>query len=179
MLLLGPKWVGAIQVFRLLTPTILAFALLNPFSSFLMSLGLLGRSVKMAFVIAPSMIGAYLIGLPYGPDGVAVAYSAAMVVTTIPLLAACVRGTMITARELFAVIGRPLVAVSFGASLAYAVQMLSGQLHSPLLRLAIGCSVLFIAYLWFLLFVFKQRTFYLDLVRTLWPRSARREAESA
>ena len=179
MLLLGPKWVGAIQIFRLLTPTILAFALLNPFSSFLMSLGLFGRSVKMAFAIAPVMIIAYVIGLPYGPAGVAIAYSAAMVVAVIPLLAACIFGTMITAKDFVPVVGRPLISVVVGATVAYATQTFYGQFHSPLVRLMIGSSVLFIAYLWMLLFIFDQKRFYFDLIRALWPGSIGREAESA
>ncbi len=38
LILLGPKWKDAIPIFQLLTPTILAFALVNPFSSFLILL---------------------------------------------------------------------------------------------------------------------------------------------
>src|SRR5215472_17423652 len=54
--LLGPKWAAAAPIFRWLAPTILAFAIINPLFWLLSSLGLVGRSLKMALVIAPVMI---------------------------------------------------------------------------------------------------------------------------
>ena len=76
--LLGPKWAAAAPIFRLLAPTILVFAIINPLFWLLSSLGLVGRSLKMGLVIAPLMIASYVIALPYGPQGVAFAYSAVM-----------------------------------------------------------------------------------------------------
>lgn len=67
LILLGEKWKEAISIFQLLTPTILVFALINPFVWLLYSIGLVGRSLKIALVIAPLVILAYLLGLPYGP----------------------------------------------------------------------------------------------------------------
>src|SRR6266436_9960781 len=43
LVLLGPKWKEAIPIFRLLAPTILIFAMINPFSWLLFSIGLVGR----------------------------------------------------------------------------------------------------------------------------------------
>ena len=178
LLFLGPKWASAIPIFRLLTPTILAFALLNPFSSFLMSLGMVDRTVKIAFVIAPLMFVAYLIGLPYGPNGVAFAYSAAMILSVIPLLAACIYGTMISARDFLPMIGRPLLSALIGGTVAYAAQSLCCHSFPPVFRLAIEVSILLLAYLWMLLFVMGQKTFYLDLLRALWPGFFSRVPES-
>ena len=42
--LLGPKWKDAAAIFRLLAPTILVFAIANPLSWLLSSIGLVGRS---------------------------------------------------------------------------------------------------------------------------------------
>src|SRR3984885_14023268 len=60
--LLGPKWAEAVPIFRLLAPTILIFAMINPFSWLLFAIGKVGRSLKIAFVIAPLVIAGYLIG---------------------------------------------------------------------------------------------------------------------
>ncbi len=65
--LLGPKWKEAVPIFRLLAPTILTFALINPLGWLLYSLGLVKRSLKIALVFAPSIIAGYVIGLAYGP----------------------------------------------------------------------------------------------------------------
>src|SRR5712692_6477355 len=53
---LGPKWKSAVTIFRLLAPTTLAFAIINPMGWLLVSLGLVGRGLKMALVLAPVMI---------------------------------------------------------------------------------------------------------------------------
>jgi PST family polysaccharide transporter len=50
--LLGPKWMAAAPIFRLLAPTILVFAVVNPLAWLLCSLGLVGRSLKMG--LAPA-----------------------------------------------------------------------------------------------------------------------------
>jgi hypothetical protein len=96
LILLGPKWIEAIPIFQLLTPTILVFALINPMWWLLASMGLLGRSLRIALVIAPLVIAAYVIGLPYGPTGVAFAYSAVMTLWLVPHIAWCIHGTMIS-----------------------------------------------------------------------------------
>ena len=75
LVVLGPKWLEAVPIFRLLGPTILVFALINPLGWLLWSLGLVARSLKIALVFAPIIILGYIIGLPYGPKGVAFAYS--------------------------------------------------------------------------------------------------------
>src|SRR3984885_46285 len=72
---LGPKWNAAAAIFRFLAPTILVFAIANPLSWLVMSLGLVRRALKIGLVIAPVLILAYVVGLPYGPKGVAIAYS--------------------------------------------------------------------------------------------------------
>src|ERR1700733_12006576 len=72
---LGPKWKDAAPIFRYLAPTILVFAVGNPLSLLVMALGLVRRALKIGLVIAPVLILAYVVGLPYGPKGVAIAYS--------------------------------------------------------------------------------------------------------
>src|ERR1039458_7022434 len=84
--LLGPKWTAAAPIFRLLAPTIVVFAIINPLFWLLSSLGLVGRSLKMGLVIAPLMIASYVIALPYGPQGVAFAYSTVMMLWALPAI---------------------------------------------------------------------------------------------
>ena len=100
VVLLGPKWKDAVAIFRLLAPTILIFALINPLGWLLFSLGLVERSLKIALVFAPSIIGGYVLGLPYGPKGVAFAYSAVMTLWVIPFIAWCVHGTVVSFRDI-------------------------------------------------------------------------------
>ena len=169
--LLGPKWKAAIPIFRLLAPTILMFAMMNPFSWLLFSMGWVNRSLKIALVIAPLAISAYLIGLPYGPKGVALAYSTAMTIWLIPHILWCIHGTNISFGDILGVVKRPVVSAAVAASIAFAVQFHFGQNLPPLLRLLIGCGILFGVYSLMLLYVMGQKAFYLDLVRGLANRS--------
>jgi O-antigen/teichoic acid export membrane protein len=178
LILLGPKWKDAIAIFQLLTPTILVFALINPFSGLLYSIGLVGRSLKIALVIAPLVIAAYVIGLPYGPTGVAFAYSAAMTLWLVPHIGWCIHGTMISSRDILKVSSQPFLSAIVAAAVAFIAQFLYGQSLSPIPRLLLGGGILLLSYLWMLLYVMGQKAFYFDLLRSLRKRSSVGEEES-
>jgi len=177
LVLLGQKWRDAIPIFRLLAPTILIFAMINPFSWLLFSIGLVGRSLKIALVIAPLVITATIIGLPYGPKGVALAYSTAMTLWVVPHIAWCVHGTMVSVRDVFQVLNRPLISAIVSGVLAFGMQFFYGQLLSPLPRLLLGVSFFVCLYLGMLLYVMGQKAFYLDVIRGLRRRTSVEEGE--
>jgi O-antigen/teichoic acid export membrane protein len=162
---LGPKWKSAITIFRLLAPTTLAFAIINPMGWLLVSLGLVGRGLKMSLVLAPVMIAGYAVGLPYGPKGVALAYSVMMVICAIPLIAWAVRGTVISVRDILLTLSRPLLSGVVAAGLVLGLQFLYGPLLSPLPRLVLGVALVLAAYLGMLLYVMGQKLFYQDILR--------------
>jgi O-antigen/teichoic acid export membrane protein len=170
--LLGPKWKDAAQIFRLLAPTILIFALINPIGWLLFSLGMVGRSLKVACVLAPVVISGYVLGLPYGPKGVAFAYSAAMTLWVIPHIAWGVHGTVVSLRDIATVASRPIVSGIVAALLALGVQALFGQSLSPIVRLMIGGCVLLGAYVGMLFYAMGQKSAYVDLVRGMAKRSS-------
>lgn len=167
LLTLGPKWQDAAQIFRLLTPTILILAVINPMYWLLVSIGLLGRSMKLALVIAPLVITAYILGLPYGPHGVAFAYSAALTLWVVPHMIWCIHGTPISLKDLLQAVGRPLLSTVMAAAVTYVIQLAYAQSLAPLVRLTFSCGVLVVLYLWMLLFVMGQKSFYLDLLAGL------------
>jgi O-antigen/teichoic acid export membrane protein len=169
---LGRKWIEAIPIFRLLAPTILIFAMLNPFVWLLFAMGKVGRSLKMALVIAPVVITGYLIGLPYGPKGVALGYSGAMALLVVPLIAWCVHGTPISFRDVLQTLSRPLISGIVAAVPLLALQIFYGELLSPLSRLALGATIFLTVYAAMLLYVMGQKEFYIDLVRGLRGRAA-------
>jgi len=175
LVLLGPKWTDAATIFRLLSPTILILALINPLGWLLFALGMVGRSLKIALVLAPIVITGYLIGLPYGPKGVALAYSSAMSLWLIPHMVWCVHGTMISLRDIFLAVRRPLISGIVATGTAFVAQLFYGPLLSPLIRLTIGIIVLVSIYLGMLLYVMGQREFYFQLVRGLKRRASMEE----
>jgi len=165
--LLGPKWKEAAPIFRLLAPTILAFAMINPFSWLLFSMGMVGKSLRIALVITPLVIAGYLIGLPYGPKGVALGYSVAMCSWIVPHIVWCVYGTPISVREVLQTLVRPLLSSLVAALPPFALQVFFGHMLSPLLRVVIGGMIFLIIYLGMLLYVMGQKSFYSNLLQGL------------
>ncbi len=167
---LGQKWMEAVPIFRLLAPTILIFALINPMAWLLFSLGLVERSLKIALVLAPLVIAGYVVGLPYGPKGIALAYSSVMTLWVVPHIAWCVHGTGISLRDIFTAVRRPLVSSVVAATLAFGLQSFYGGLLTPLPRLVLASVILFGTYAGMLLYVMGQKAFYLNLVSRLGSR---------
>jgi len=165
LIVLGPKWMDVLTIFRLMTPTVLIFGIINPLGWLLYSIGLQERSLKIALVIAALMIAACAVGLPYGPNGVAFAYSAAMTLWLAPHVVWCLHGTTISPRDLLVAASRPLLSSVIAAAPAFGAQVYCAELHSPLLRLALGSGVMFGVYVFVLLFIMGQKAFYLGLLK--------------
>jgi PST family polysaccharide transporter len=167
LVLLGPQWTDAVPVFRLLAPTILILALINPTGWLLVSLGMVGRSLRLALVIAPLALTGCWLGLPYGPKGVALGISIAMGVWVAPHLIWCVHGTNVSIRDVLLVASRPLISGIAGAVPASALAFLPGLSLPPLVRLLLGGIVFLGVYAWVLLFAMQQKSLFLDLIRGL------------
>lgn len=167
LIALGPAWANAAEVFRLLAPTVLVFAIINPFSWLLLSMGLQGRSLKIGLVLAPIVIAAYCVGLPFGATGVAFAYSSAMVLWAIPHILWCIRGTGFSFADIVQALRQPLIA---GAAAALGAAILDEVLRSYLgqySRLIIGGAAMTGIYGLVLLFIFDQRPAYTDLAKSV------------
>jgi PST family polysaccharide transporter len=178
LVLLGPKWMGAAPIFRFLAPTILVFTIVNPLGWLMSSLGLVGRNLRMVLVIAPLMIAAYIMGLAHGPKGVALAYSAVMLLWILPAIAWSVRGTAISIRDILFTVSQPLASSIVAGGLAFGVRFVYGTTLSSIPRLALESAVLLVTFGAMLLFVTGQISFYLDLLRALRDPSSLEETSS-
>ena len=165
--LLGAKWTDAATIFRLLSPTVMVFGIINPMSWLLLSTGLYGRSFKIALVIAPVVITAYLVGLPFGATGVAFAFSAAMTILLVPVVLWCLHGTAISPRDILLVSSRPLLSAIVAATFAFGAQLYLREWASPLSRFALEGGIMSMVYFFLLLVVKEQRILYLDLLKGL------------
>jgi PST family polysaccharide transporter len=164
---LGPKWKDAIPVFRLLSPTIAIFALINPFAWLLFATGKVKRSVHIALVIAPLVISGYVIGLRFGPKGVAIGYSVSMALWVIPHIIWCIRGTLITFIDVIKTASGPVISSLTAASVSMVFVSILGQGMDPVVRLAFGLAIFTCIYLGMLLFIMGQKDLYLGLIREL------------
>ncbi|HVB85961.1 MAG TPA: lipopolysaccharide biosynthesis protein [Candidatus Dormibacteraeota bacterium] len=168
---LGPKWKEAAPIFRYLTPTILVFAIANPLSWMVSAIGWVSRGLKMSLVIAPLMIASYFAGLPYGPKGVAFAYSTIMVLWLVPVTLWSVHGTAVSFRDVVTTASRPLIASVVAGAAAFAVCTAYGRYDQHLARLLLGGLTLTATYLVTILYVLGQKSYYMDLLQKLTHRA--------
>jgi PST family polysaccharide transporter len=158
---LGAKWMDAVTVFRLLAPTILAFALVNPTGLLLQALGRARQSLAIGLMILPVTVAAYCIGIAWGPVGVAAGFSIAMWVLMVPVLLWGVAGTPVRPGDLLRAIAPPLVAVIAAAALALVVWVAGvSRIGLPLVRLVLVNGVLFGTHAALLYFALGQRPLY-------------------
>ncbi len=171
LVVLGPKWIAVAPILRLLSPTVLVFALVNPFSWFLRATGRVSRSLKIALLIAPVVILGVVIGLRHGPPGVALGYSTAMVLLGVPLVAWAKYGTGITTRDYWDSVKGPLISGAVGGAAGWLVRLLLHVALGPIPLLAFELTTSFIVYAGILLFVMGQKNFYADLLSNLLQRN--------
>jgi PST family polysaccharide transporter len=164
---LGPTWMDAAAIVCLLAPTITIYAIITPLGWLIFSIGRVVRGMKIALVLAPLMITGYALGLPYGPKGVAFAYSAVMTLWVVPVIFWCVHGTGISVRDVLLEVSRPLASAIPAGALAFGARLICSPSVPPLPRLVLGSSIVLITFFGVLLFVAGQKSLYLDLLRGL------------
>lgn len=175
LLMLGSQWTDSVAVFRLLTPTVLFFGVVNPLQGLMLSLGLQRRSLYLSMVIAPLLICAVTLGIPYGPNGVAFSFSAALSLWLVPHVVWSLHKTNITPLDLASVVAKPMLAAivaGFAGLLAH--RYLAG-LGWSVLRLALGGAIMALVYFGVLLFALGQRAMYVELLNGF--RNAAQPAE--
>ncbi|QEL22530.1 lipopolysaccharide biosynthesis protein [Bosea sp. F3-2] len=165
MVVLGPKWTSAAEIFRILAPTLQVFAISSPLGWLLNALGMVRRGVYIGLFSAPLMIAGVLIGLPYGPRGVAMAYSTVMVLKVIPVTMWALRGTGVRYREVFGALASPLAASLIAGAIAYGAHALAAPALSPVLRLMLDVGAFGATYVAALLLIAGEKALYLDLFR--------------
>jgi len=177
-IVLGPKWSEAAPILRLLMPMVLGFAMVNPFGWFLLATGRAVRSLRIAFMIAPVVILAVLLGLSRGPQGVALWYSLAVVLLVVPIIAWSIHGTGITGRIYWQTVRQPLLSGALAGAVALGCKLfLAGRL-SAIPMLIVGMLVFFGTYALLLLVVMGHRTIYADLWQQIYRRTRGDETES-
>lgn len=163
---LGQKWAESAIIFQMLAPAALFYGLVNPLVWVLFASQRHVRSLKLALVLAVLVPAGCLIGLPYGPKGVAAGYSAAMILWLVPHVIWCLRGTPITPLDLLRALSRPLGSAVIAVALAYAACSYLGPLQTSFSQLALAGSIMAAAYSSLMIFA-MGKDFYLDLFRAM------------
>jgi O-antigen/teichoic acid export membrane protein len=174
-IVLGPKWIEATPIFRLLAPVALVFAVANPLSWLVVSTGRMGRALSISTATTPLVIVGVVLGLSHGPQGVALGYSLAMTLLVIPIAAWSKQGTGITWADLWRAAKPPFLSGLLAATAGLVVKLMLADRLPTTLYLIVGLGVVLGVYAWVLLIVLRQKHLYLDLLLQLLPKLGRRQ----
>jgi PST family polysaccharide transporter len=173
---LGAKWMAAAPIFRLLAPVAVVFAVANPLSWLVLSVGRIGKALSISTTTTPLVILGIVLGLSHGPKGVALGYSLAMTLLVIPIAAWSKHGTGITWADLWEATKPPFLSGLLAGAAGLLVKLtLGGRGLPPMLYLMLGLGLVLGVYAWVLLIVMRQKHVYMDLLSQLLPRPQPRQ----
>ncbi len=166
---LGPRWSGAVEVFRWLAVGSIFVVLLNPLGMILQASGRAVKQVKITIVDSILIIIAYVGGLKFGPVGVAIGFVIIRALVYIPISYAMLRGSGISLAKLLQTALLPLVAsaVAVVAGIVLKLSLRGG--HGELVILVLGTLLMSSTYAFILLVVFKKWEFYRGVLQELIP----------
>ena len=121
-LVLGPQWAGAVPVYRWLAVAGLVQPTVSTAGLVLLSSGLASRNLALGALNSGVVMLSFIVGLPYGITGVAMAYAAASWTMALPTALIAFRGTPVLVREFLAAHRVPLLTAAASVSAAVAAR---------------------------------------------------------
>ena len=151
-LLLGSKWSGAADIFKILCIVAFIQPVAGTAGLVLISLGQSKRYFTIGTINSIIIVGSFILGLPWGAIGVAVAYTIVNYVILVPMLWYSFRRSPISIMDFFSAISRPAVASIIMGFVILAVHL---YLTNVVDIVSVGCSFIvgFLTYLMVLLIV--------------------------
>jgi len=114
---LGEKWLGAVPIFRILAIAAFIQPVATLWGTVLISLGQSRRFLKWGILHAIIMVSSFVIGLPWGPIGIAMSYALANYILVLPSCWYCFRFTPVSLRIFMLAIIKPVGASIFAGTI--------------------------------------------------------------
>lgn len=169
--LLGPGWEESAAVFSIFGILVLVQPVCNTAGWLYVATGRIRQLFRWGVWSSGLTVAAFVVGTPFGPRGVAAAYTIAFLLLTIPCLRAALAGLPIRLRDVADAV-RPQLVAALPAALAgwLAARAVRADGGSPLLVLAACAGSVAAVYLAVLLVALRRWRFYVSLLRHLFPR---------
>ncbi len=146
LIFLGNQWEDAIPIFAALAFSAFFQPIGNITGSLYIALGRTKRMFKWGIMSSVVIVISFIIGVPYGPLGVALAYSGAILLIIYPLIRYSTDGTCIGVGDFLIAMKKPLVATMISATIGLlAIQLVDGY-GSLALNLAIASFTMVVGY---------------------------------
>lgn len=108
-LLLGPQWIGASVIFKILAIAAFVQPVSGTLGMVLISTGRSRLYLKMGVFSAVVICSSFAMGLPWGGKGVAAGYAAANYLVLFPTVYYTFKGTAIRSKDFLYAVGKPLI----------------------------------------------------------------------
>ncbi len=171
--LLGPQWRDSAPIFRLLSVA----AAIQPVTGTVWWLypatGRGGAMLRRGGLGSAVFILSFLIGLPWGPVGVATAYATANLLWFLPCMKFAIEGTSVTLPDMLRAVRIPFLASLPGLAWVMAVRALLGDSLPLLAWLPLAVGGMIAIYGFFLASVFGKKDELLDMLGQLRAPTAR------
>lgn len=167
LLFLGPQWVGATTIFQCFAAAALTRPLLNSTGWLYLSSGRTRRMFQWGICSALVICSAFVVGLPYGPTGVALSYATAATLLTLPGLHVALRGTGISLGDVLRCLRVVGTSALLAGALTIAVRYWIGPSLTALASMALTVATMATSYLLLVLWAFGQYKVYRDLFNEL------------
>jgi PST family polysaccharide transporter len=139
-LVLGSKWSGAIDIFKVLSIAAFIQPVVSTAGLVLVSLGQSKRYLTIGAINSTITVISFVVGVPWGAIGVAVAYTIATYVLIVPTLWYCFRRSPVSIRNFFSAISRP---VSASIIMGFVILIVHLYLTNVADIVSVGCSFIF------------------------------------
>ena len=169
-LVLGPQWAGSVPLFRLLSISALLQPLIHTVGWLYISTGQTRRMFYWGLCFSIAATGSFLLGLPYGAQGVALCYSLMMLLAFIPSFMVATHNTPISLSSILAVISKPMAGALLAGVVGAYVRFMIPAGTSTLISLSVVLGIMFLVYIPFVLFFCGARDIFLILWRELRPQ---------
>jgi peptidoglycan biosynthesis protein MviN/MurJ (putative lipid II flippase) len=157
---LGEGWAESAALFRLLAVAAVVGGISNPLGWLQIALGETKKYRILGIANSAIIVLSFFLGLPFGPHGVAAAYSIAMGVNFFPYWCLALKGSPVTPSSAFGSMVPPLVSCAAASLPAWIIGRFAFEGVSPWLTSAAAAIAYFGIYAFVLLVVFRKWSFF-------------------
>jgi PST family polysaccharide transporter len=159
-LLLGRQWLETARIFRWLALSGIFVGIMNPQGMLLLAMGRTTKFFKLGVADGAAAVISYIVGVPYGPEGIAASYLLVKAIIVLPMAYATFKDTPVSFKDVVSTIQAPIIASGVAAALGWTVKVFLADLAKDWVLTVAGCSVMLLAYALTLLFALGKWSLY-------------------
>jgi len=166
ILLLGSQWRAASVLFQVLSISAIVQPICNTSGWLYISTGKTKQMFKWGLFASLFVVISFLVGLPYGAQGVATCYTVVMLLQALPCMYYATRGSSITMLDVWSAVNEPLIAALISSLVSFGVKT---KIDSNLERwetVIICFCISTTLYLIITFYLFRKKDFYLSFLNS-------------